>query len=386
MAARIMGLPSKPDWRSLPTEVLDLILDYLAPINDYFAFSEVCLQWQHAVLEKLPHLPSHHKRHCRHHQQLPLVLEIFSIHDSDSCSLYDVMKRKTVGSVKPWQRGYWECEGFSEGWLILIHDDHSLLFKVVLRDLFSGREIHFPPIRKTLSSVNNRSTPPRRRRYALSVDPDLKSSKDNDEFVLMISWSDSLNIAFFKPENKDWVYIEDICDVKDIVYMNGLFYVINGRGILYSVSISSCDDVYYKVRRITSHDDENYKPLSYLVESPEGDLLGINVKINQINHQPKIAIYKLVWFSKNPRWEKVKSLGDVALFLGMSRSISVTASDFPGCRTADGGEVRECNSNSVYFSSHDGPYAYIFNVKNRTVRILYMQMPESLVWVSPKFV
>ena len=50
------------------------------------------------------------------------------------------------------------------------------------------------------------------------------------------------------------------------------------------------------------------------------------------------------------------SLGDVALFVGTSPSISVTASDFPGCQTADDDgvevEVGGCQSNSIYFASH----------------------------------
>ena len=77
--------------------------------------------------------------------------------------------------------------------------------KVILREPFSGREIRLPPIRRlaALSVLGSNRTPTR---YVLSIDPDL-SSKDN-AFVLMISCSDSLNVAFFKSGNKQWVYIE----------------------------------------------------------------------------------------------------------------------------------------------------------------------------------
>ena len=92
----------------------------------------------------------------------------------------------------------------------------------------------------------------------LSIDPDL-SSKDN-AFVLMISCSDSLNVAFFRSGNKQWVYIEGLNDVKDVVYVNGFFYVINGWGMLYAIilcerTIRKSDDV-YKVTSITSRDEE----------------------------------------------------------------------------------------------------------------------------------
>ena len=278
--------------------------------------------------------------------------------------------------------------------MILVHEDS---YKVILRKPLSGREIHLPPIRKTIylehlggkTSLLMYVRSPKR--FVFSVDPDL--SRD-DDFVLMMTWTsrtdekDSLfnSIAFFKSGNEDWVYIEELTLVEDIVYVNGLFYVLKRWKMLYSIS---CDDVCYKVRRITPLDHEvEDDPLSYLVESPEGDLLGINVRRNQ-RLLPEFKIYKLVWFSKNPRWEQVMSLGDVTLFLGNSRSISVTASDFPGSQTPDDGG---CFSNSIYFfergychflnSYIGGPY--VFHVNDRSVTRLPIH-GRSFLWISPKF-
>ena len=99
------------------------------------------------------------------------------------------------------------------------------------------------------------------------------------------------------------------------------------RAVLYSIYISSCDNVYYKVKRIISPDHENAVPnpiqyafpdpwclaaldrgiqatravRSYLVESPEGDLLWVE----KPNIEIKFVVYALVWFSRNPRWERV---------------------------------------------------------------------------------
>ena len=98
-----------------------------------------------------------------------------------------------------------------------------------------------------------------------------------------------VRLAFIKSGEEDWTYIEGLRDVKDIVYSNGLFYVLDGRGVLFSCDVSNV----FKVRRITSPDIHCALD-SYLVESPEGDLLRV------IKHERGFVIYKLQWFSKNP--------------------------------------------------------------------------------------
>ncbi|RVX10083.1 hypothetical protein CK203_012864 [Vitis vinifera] len=74
MRTRLMALPSSSDWPSLPINLLDSILDYLVPMEDYLTFSEVCIEWHYAVRGKLQHLRSNHKRHRRLHQQVPLLM------------------------------------------------------------------------------------------------------------------------------------------------------------------------------------------------------------------------------------------------------------------------------------------------------------------------
>ena len=60
--------------------------------------------------------------------------------------------------------------------------------------------------------------------------------------------------------------------------------MLKGLGVLYSICISSCDNVYYKVKTMISLDHETAVPIqdpsywaafhnSYLVESLEGDLV-----------------------------------------------------------------------------------------------------------------
>ena len=119
------------------------------------------------------------------------------------------------------------------------------------------------------------------------------------------------------------------------------------------------------------------------MESPEGDLL----RVEKPNIEIKFVVYKLVWFSRNPRWERVMSLGDVALFVGTSPSISVTASDFSGCQTADDVEVGGCHANSIYFANHGHAGLYIFNLNDNTPpAALYIYAPTPRIWICPKSV
>ena len=77
------------------------------------------------------------------------------------------------------------------------------------------------------------------------------------------------------------------------------------------------------------------------MESPEGDLLRVNVRYK---NGPQFMVYKLVWFSKNSVWEQVMSLGDVALFLGnhrflLQRLIFPAAKQPMGLRLGDAAQI-----------------------------------------------
>ena len=117
------------------------------------------------------------------------------------------------------------------------------------------------------------------------------------------------------------------------------FYLLDRSGFLFSCEVNSDG---YKLRQIPSHSLKNPSLVespweSYLVESPQGDLLQV---INKYMHE--FLVYKLVWHdSKDAIWEEVANLGDIALFLGESHSIYVKAPDFVGCQ-----------SNSIYYSRH----------------------------------
>ena len=205
-----------------------------------------------------------------------------------------------------------------------------------------------------MQSLNKCSYPYNRRRCVLSNDPDVNS----DEFVLMMTCGSFVpSLVFIKSGGEYWTYIKELRDVRDICYSNGLFYVLDGWGVLVSCDVSN----HSKVRMITWPVNK-FVFVSYLVESPEGDLLRV------IKHEGGFVIYKLQWFSKNPRWEEVMSLGDVAVFLGDNHSISVRASDFAGCRP---NSIYFCQGRSMSNPSDGSVYVFVFSLNDRTVTPLY---------------
>ena len=395
-----MALPSNSKWASLPGNLLHSILDHLLPMEDYPKFSEVCPLWEKTVSEKLEESRSNHKLHCRLHQALPLLLAPTTMDLPQRFSFYDVMEETSVLDYDSGP-GRSHCEGSSHGWLILVN-----CYNVSLYNPLSERIMHLPPLETSISKYGSMISwrrgsvgetdvfrpPPRR--GVLSDDP------KNGDFVLMMrhtSYVHNTNtnyhhndgikhmIVFIRSGDEDWTY-QELHGVEDIVYSNGFFYLLDRTGMLFSCEVKRDG---YKLRQIPSHSLENPNGVwesSYLVESPGGDLLRVIQKHNGFR------VYKLVWIdSRNSIWEEVTDLGDVALFLGKNHSISVTASDFLGCK-----------SNAIYYSQHSTCFcqpvfgskegsAYIFSLSDKKiVKSLYPlchpKCGQPLLWISPNIV
>ena len=240
-------------------------------------------------------------------------------------------------------------------------------------------------------------------RGVLSTNPEINPNG----YFLMVIYGTQSRLAFVKSGDEYWTYIDkSICDQNvrdvveytyvdrglwyrcDIVYHNGLFYVLDHLGVLLSCDVNTN----LKVEKITGidtlHNDSNHK--SYLVESSEGDLLRV-VRVIEYDYgygmTIKFVVYKLVDFCGDPHWTEVNSLGNDALFLGDNHSIAVIASDFIGCQF-----------NSIYFCDDcDDFYNYggpndigVFNLQDGCVRRHYTLahsqrlMPPS-IWISPTF-
>ena len=401
---------SSLDWASLPMEVFHSILDKLEFVADCMSFNAVCTEWRNASCEKLEQVRANHKRHCsnhkRHcsdHQQLPLLMVPTSDTSRErSALLYDVTQK---GGCKFYLRlPEARCRGSSHGWLIVV--DPS--FKVILVNPHSRKFIHLPVLQRLVFETGSNyllhALIPFR--CVLSVDPD----ENPNEYVLMVIYGSQNRLAFIKSGDTHWSYIDkNHCDdlnfftttdsdsifidreswnLKDIVYKDGLFYVLEQQGQLLSCDVSGT----LKVERVTPPDTLHWtnRDKTYLVESPQGHLFRVIKVVDDDRTTVGFVIYKLIYSLGNPRWTEVKSLGDVALFLGDNHSISVVASDFPSCQP---NSIYFCEHYHEFYSLPDDRYDVgVFSLLDGAITPIYpysrkMMQPRRLMlcsfWFSP---
>ena len=126
-----------------------------------------------------------------------------------------------------------------------------------------------------------------------SIDPD----DNRDEIVVMMTCEAlKQKIAFIKFGDEDWTYVKELQDLSDIAFFNGVFFVVDRRGVNFSLHVIKNNDNPCKLRLISSPvvDDDQFE--QYLVEYPEGDLL----RVVKNKTGSLFMIYKLIWFSRNP--------------------------------------------------------------------------------------
>ncbi|KAJ9679194.1 hypothetical protein PVL29_021201 [Vitis rotundifolia] len=258
----------------------------------------------------------------------------------------------------------------------------------------------------------------------LSADPSICP----DDYVLMVIYGVEYRLAFIKSGDEDWTYIDNKTSgfdylfqtsprikgfryFEDIIYWKNLFYVMDGRGKLLTCDINT--NLRVKIVDVPMVDVpkggfENIDATSsstffhqlfqsflnisiiwsaFLVESVEGDLLWV-FRVFRFNFDGmKFYVYQLADNGGNIGWVKKEDLGDAALFLGDNHSISVRASDFPGCQP-----------NSIYFADKEGETDYpdypfgmgVYNLKHKSIVQDYQLNPSQKlmpppIWILPTF-
>ncbi|KAJ9679199.1 hypothetical protein PVL29_021206 [Vitis rotundifolia] len=262
------------------------------------------------------------------------------------------------------------------------------------------------------------------RKGVLSADP----SVCPDDYVLMVIYGVEERLAFIKSGDEDWTYIDNKTSgfdylfkksppvkgfryFEDILYWKSQFYAVDGLGKLLSCEINTnFTNLRVKIVDVpmagfgidaTSSSTffqqvvESLRNISiiwsaFLVESVEGDLLWVP-KFRFEFLTMKFYVYQLVDNGGNVGWVKKEDLGDAALFLGDNHSISVRASDFPGCQP-----------NSIYFVDKENETNYpghsggdhfdmgVYNLEHKAVARDYQLNPSQMlnpssIWILPTF-
>lgn len=451
-------------WESLPEALLDSILDNLVPIADCIRFSAVCRAWRCVAVENFRQIRRSSRYGRLQQQQLPLLMLPSKNSRRQRRSLYSVTQTRVFDFQLPVPYNVRFC-GSSHGWLIVVDD----AFKVTLFNPFSGEIISLPPIRRLafekrfreeISEIISKGEEYERQlreEYGEEVNIEEEEEEDDDdeeeedveeymeeeedggeddvkeeaiegrseysilkgvlsadpsvnpkEYVLMVIYGLEQRLAFIKPDDKEWTYLDGrtccfedhdktdspppvslLWHMTDIIFYKQRFYALYCMGQLLSCHIDTSTG--FKVKKITPQD--GLGPTfgkAYLVESLEGgDILRVLRRYGKNKMTTGFKIYRLADGYGDPEWTEVKSLGDFALFLGENHSISVSASDYPGCEP-----------NSIYFCgdhircSHrrrKDPYDIgVFNLENGRVVESYRgdaiqwSMPPP-IWILPTF-
>ncbi|KAJ7944091.1 F-box protein SKIP23-like [Quillaja saponaria] len=217
----------------------------------------------------------------------------------------------------------------------------------------------------------------------------------NDPFLVMAIHTDA-ELGIWKMTDNTWINIDDGHEHShyvDIAYHKGKFYAGDSMGHDISVDFS------LKITEVLRPFSRGFSGglAKYLVKS-SGDLLLVHKYVDPEFHYATdsesdsdfggvdldypfyFQVYKLN--EEENRWRFVESLGDRAIILGYYGNFSVSAREFPGCK-----------SNCIYFTDdsfvecddkHPGYDAGLYDLKNHCAKPLSAAVGYSeLFWPPP---
>jgi hypothetical protein len=326
---------SESDWAWLPKELLDSILDKVASPFDRIRFGAVCKSWGTAVKERQAR-----RRLKTQIIQTPMLLQIPNKDNTKRTrNLYSITNRK-ISDVNqlsmPYNR---RCCGSSFGWLSFVTNSTC----ITLFNPFRNAEIRLPHILRGYRIYGNKYEHAVAK-VTLSSDP----ASSPEDCLVVAMFGEYNELAFMKLGDQSWTYVEVDKDLEfvfsDVSYFKGQVLALDHRSGIVSI------DVNINKKKKLALVDLEYAYETYLVETYSGDLSMLRRFFDSCLPGGQgmtgcFEVYKLVLDDESGgvvERVKVKNVGDDALFLEENHSISVSVSDFPGCRP-----------NSICYTDHD---------------------------------
>ncbi|KAF8412286.1 hypothetical protein HHK36_000247 [Tetracentron sinense] len=328
------------NWSELPNDLLGLIAQRVLIYEDFVAFGGVCESWR-SVAVKQNFTPS---------PQLPWLM-LPEQKNCDTRTFFSLSKGMVHERRLPEVRGK-RCWG-SQGWLITF----SIDLNISLLNPFTRLQIQLPPHRTfkyhfdIYEDVEEYNYTPAEIQELYIYKAIVSSSPSSTtDYVVMVIHGPKIQLAFARPGDEAWTTIEETRPTRyyDVIYYKEKFYAVNSHGVVVVCDVQGPNPT--ELRIIAKMPDFDTK--IYLVESA-GALLVVSryVDINIVNgvfiyQTTKFRVFKPDLSKSNGEWLQLKNLGDRALFLGQSTSMSIVASDFP-----------KCKANCIYFTDdNEEPY------------------------------
>ncbi|PIA29514.1 hypothetical protein AQUCO_05900026v1 [Aquilegia coerulea] len=378
-------------------------------IKDYIRFGAVCRSWRSLYTQHQTNFPP----------QLPFLMlpssELFAVNDQQTCCIYDLLDKKIYTNFllhlpTPHDQTYYG--GSSHGWLISFTPTSPPVVAQLFNPFLSS-SINLPPLTNFNYFIEQETecTPYFfLQKVVLSTNP---ASNPNTCLVLAI-FGGYCRLAFCKPGDNAWTCLELHPDSKnlpwqlrlryrpcslteDIIYFENKFYTVDSFGALWVIDLDVARPMLSNL--LPPVDESQYSPdvsyRNYVVQS-SGHLFHVRrawthpVLDDYSYSTAKFEVFKLD--QTHRKRVETKNLCGQMLFLGSNASLSLQASDYPGCK-----------ANCIYFTddyiegyyddditaiSPGAPDMGVFNLEDGSIESHY-QVRESrrchpaLIWIEP---
>ncbi|XP_004292816.1 PREDICTED: uncharacterized protein LOC101290729 [Fragaria vesca subsp. vesca] len=328
----------------------------------------------------------------------------------DTWNLYNIMNSKVLDlQVSVSNLRY--C-GSSKGWLIAL--DHfnivrliNPFFRVRGRKKKENSIIYLPPLDIIRRLGGNAWGNYQVYKAIISADPILNA----DDCIVMVMYRPAFRLAFINlSKDMRWTYVDEsaiTCQRRnynqEVAQLEDGFYAVKTSNQLLSIDTHA---QYPSNVKLKKEDFEDYGELiwnekelkKYLVDLNEQGLLLVQRYITYTDDEYDQTLnretegFTVFEFNFDEcQWIEKNSIGDLALFLGDNSSVSVVASNFPGCR-----------SNCIYFN-HDADRRWViagrswrpddfgvydigtrcFSKPNTNAMTLIKTTRQPLIWIHP---
>lgn len=386
------------DWASLPLTALILVLHKLLEPADHIRFAAVCKEWS-ALAKEFEYTTEHG------HKLLPMLMIPTGLQGKQK--LYSISEGKIYNNAElplPNNSKRWCSNG--HGWMATVDllDRNRLAITLVNPFKRAVMPIHLPPLDFNVQLHTSKLSFPK---VILRADPVLNP----DTYVVIAIYDRVRRSAFIKGGQNCWTYVEQLRSfLTDAIFHKSQVYAVGNWGWITSFDVNS-NSSKEKLLTPRGYQFSRFASKGYLVESTKGELLHVRRFLKRRNETEErfcrfddkdiwclwtesFKVYKLLFNERHDsivQQVEVKSLGDEALFVGDNYSVSVLASNFPGCQP-----------NSIYYTDDlieyrevrlpdDGPSDMgIFNLDDETITQHYplhswqKNFPPAL-WIVPYF-
>ncbi|KAK8567932.1 hypothetical protein V6N13_105877 [Hibiscus sabdariffa] len=313
------------DWSQLPPELVVLIAKRLEAGFDVLRFRSVCSSWRSSVPPRLdPHLlpiylPYSRRLSSYHHRRIHITRNTFYLirlshgNKAQAPACWFVKIRDRTDGVKMQL-----LDPFSDyNPKPLPENFPKVLDLSNVQVLELGHE-YIGQYKALIDHPSAHIYRDYRKKVVL-----LRSNSDSNDFMILTFFQ---CLAVRRSGEEEWVMLENVKDISDIISFNGKFYAIDYEGR------TTVIDQSLNVSFLQQHAGTS-RSRKFLVKSVD-DLLAVERLLNPVVHSSGGPMSNCSGFrvfrmnEEEQKWDEMKSLRDRILFLGYRQAISAPASEF----------------------------------------------------------